>query len=291
MTFLQVLISGLAVGGIYALMALGLTAIYRSTTVVNFAHAEAFMLAAFVSVIAIAAGVPYAAAIVLGLLATAILGLLMYRIVFAPLMNADHVTHVFGTIAVGFILTGGVRWLFGSDVRRLPPILDRPPIRIGSAGNAAVIDSQSIIIIVAVLMLTGLLAWLFLKSQLGMILRATTQNQRGAMLVGIEIKKVFAAMWVVGPVLAGLAGILAAPTLLVGPDLGQAPMLLAFAGMALGGFGSFPGAVLGGVLIGVIQTTVGLYISTGFAEASGYLVILVVLLVRPQGIFGTSEVA
>lgn len=290
MTILQLFISGLALGGIYALMALGLTVIYRSTTVVNFAHGQAFMLAALVGVLAMGAGVPYGLAIALGLFATAVLGYLMYRVAFVPLLNADHVTHVFATIAVGFILTGGVRWLFGSDVRRFPPILDRPPLRIGG-DKPLVVDVQSLLIILAVLILTGAMAWVFLRSQVGLILRATTQSQRGAMLVGIEVKRVFAAMWVVGPVLAGIAGVLAAPTLLVGPDLGQAPMLLAFAGMALGGFGSFPGAVVGGALVGLIQTIAGFYISTGFGEASGFLVILAVLLVRPQGIFGSSEVA
>lgn len=282
---IQITISGLSQGAIYGLVALGLTVVYRSTTVLNFAHGEAFMLGAFLTLVCLQAGIPYPAAIALGVAGVFIIGVIIDRIAFEPLLDSEHTTQVFATIAVGFMLKGGVRY-FLVDQRGMPPIAGSNHIRLGSA----LINPQHLVTALTLIVITFLFGFIFYQTRVGRILRACTQSLRGASLVGINIKGVFKVMWGVGPVLGAIAGILAAPTLLVSPDIGGRPLLLGFAAMALGGFGSFPGAIVGGILLGLIEVSAAFYISTTLGDVAGFLVILIVLLVRPRGIFGSSEV-
>lgn len=283
---LQVLVSGLSQGAVYALMALGLTFIYRSTTVLNFAHGENFMLGAFATVVLIEDGVPYLLAVAIAVVALLAVGVLLDKIAFEPLLERDHVTQVFATIAVSVVIKGLVRRV-AVDERGVPPLLDVEFIRVGSA----VLNPQHVLTVLALVIVSVFFWFLFLRTGLGRILRASTQSLRGAMLVGIDVRTVFAAMWGIGAAVGAIAGILAAPTLLFSPDMGARPLLLGFAAMALGGFGSFVGAVVGGVLLGLIQIAAGFYVSTTLGDLSGFLLIFVVLVVRPEGIFKTSESA
>ena len=281
----QVLVSGLGQGSVYALVALGLTLIYRSTTTLNFAHGALFMLAPFIALALYVRGTPLLFSIVVALLAVAILGWVVDKMAFEPLLEKDHITQVFATVAIGFIITGAVRYVT-VDQHAMPPFL----------GNDAYVDvlgakvSTQYFVMIAALVLTSLaLAYFFLRTQLGLIIRACTGNLRGASLVGINVRRVFGLMWALGALLAGLAGVLAAPTLLVGADIGNRPLIIGLAAMALGGFGSIPGAVLGGLLMGLLEVFGAFYISTQLGDVTGLLVILLLLLVRPTGILGSSE--
>jgi branched-chain amino acid transport system permease protein len=282
--FIQIAVSGLSQGAVYGLMALGLTVIYRSTTVLNFAHGAFFALGAFLTLFVLELEVPYLLAIAISVAVVFVLGVVVFRLAFDRLLKEEHFTQVFATVAVSFIVTGGLRML-SSDHRGMPTLFGGEMLSIGTLS----INPQHIVSITTLVVVSTAFAWVFLKTRFGRILRASTQNLRGASLVGINVTGVFALMWGVGSALAALAGILAAPTLLVSPDVGVRPFLLGFAAMSLGGFGSFPGAVVGGILIGLIEVFAGFYISTTLGNAAGFLVILLVLLVRPQGIFGSGE--
>lgn len=281
----QITISGLSQGAVYGLMALGLTVIYRSTTVLNFAHGAFFALGAVLTLFLLDADVPYLLAILIAVAVVLLVGVIVFRVAFDRLLAEEHVTQVFATVAVSFILTGALR-AFSADQRGMPTLFDGQMWQVGTIA----INPQHVVSVVTLIAVSGAFAWVFLKTRFGRILRASTQNLRGASLVGINVTSVFGAMWGVGSALAALAGILAAPTLLVSADVGVRPFLLGFAAMSLGGFGSFPGAVVGGLLIGLIEVFAGFYISTTLGNAAGFLIILVVLLVRPQGIFGSGEV-
>lgn len=280
---LPIVVAGLGVGSVYALVAFGLTMIYRSTTVMNFAHGQVFMLGAVIALILIEDGMPYVLAILCSVAAAFVVGVLIEKVAMERLLNADHVVLVFATVAVGFIILGAVRY-FSFDQRGMPPLISGN-VRIGGA----VIDPQYLLTLGVLAAISGTFAWVFLRTPVGRVARASTQSLRGAGLVGIDVRRVFTVMWGLGCAVAALGGILAAPTLSVSPDIGERPLILGFAVMALGGFGSFLGAVVGGLILGVVEQLAAFYVSTTLGDAIGFVVILLVLLIRPSGLFGTHE--
>jgi branched-chain amino acid transport system permease protein len=282
---LQITVSGLSQGALYGLMALGLTVVYRASTVLNFMHGQNFMVAALVAYFAITFwNLPYVVAIILALAAVFVLGLIIDRIAYRPLLNAPHLTQVFATIAISFMLIGSARMFIG-DERPMPPILGGAFWDIAGAR----VNPQHLITAAVLLVTAVLFAWVFRRTHIGLILRASTQSPRGAALVGIDVRRITAMMWGVGGVLGGMAGILAAPFLLVNADMGIRPLILGFAAMTLGGFGTFPGAVIGGLIVGLTEVGAGFYISTRLGDAAGFALILIVLLLRPGGLFGIRE--
>jgi branched-chain amino acid transport system permease protein len=284
---IQMLVSGLSAGSIYALMALGMAVIYRSTTVLNFAQGEVFMLGGFIALIAITVlGLSYAWAFVIALLGVFLIGAVIDKVAFQPLLHADHLSQVFATVGLLFIIRGGVRY-FQADQERLPGAFGTGSIEIGGAS----VNPQHLLIIGALIVATVVFAVLFNRTYLGRIMRASTQSLRGCALVGINLRRVFALMWATGALLAGLAGVLAGPILLVGPDMGHRPLLMGLAGMTLGGFGSLPGAVAGGLLIGLAEVSAGMYVSTRLGDAAGFIIVFLVLLLRPRGLFSTKGIA
>lgn len=286
-TLIQVLVSGVSTGAIYALMALGMTAIYRCTTVLNFSHGEALMLGAFLTYVALSVlGLPYPVAVAFGLIAVAVLGLVTDKVAFEPLLRAGHLQQVLATVALLFIIRGAVRF-FSVDERSLPPLTGNWQFSIGGVA----VDPQRVVIAVFVVATSAGFAFVFSRTRIGRIIRASTQSLRGCALVGIDLKRVFAVTWIVGVLLAGVAGILAGPLLLITPDMGGRLLLLGFAGMTLGGFGSFPGAVVGSILVGLVESGANFYISTSLGDVAGLSLIFVVLVLRPQGLFGTEDVA
>lgn len=282
---LQVTVSGLAQGALYGLMALGLTVVYRATTVLNFMHGQNFMVGAIVAFFAVTAwAVPYPLAVLIALAAVFVLGLVIDRIAYRPLLKAPHLTQVFATIAISFILIGLARMVVG-DERPMPPIVGGRFLDL----LGAKVNPQHLVTAGVLLVTSAVFAYVFQRTQAGLILRASTQSQRGAAMVGIDVRLIAAVMWGVGGVLGGMAGILAAPFLLVSADMGVRPLILGFAAMTLGGFGTFPGAVVGGLIIGLTEVAAGYYVSTTLGDAAGFAVIFAVLLLRPGGIFGTRE--
>ncbi len=285
--FAQLVVSGIGQGSIYALVALGMTILFRVTTVVNFAHGELFMAGAFlIYALLNALGVPYAAAALAALLFLFLFGNAVERLLMRPLANAPHLSLAMMTVALSYLLRGGVRFLWGGNVRSLPPMFSFAPIEVGPV----VIDAQDAVIIASTAALLVLFFALMRYSRFGKEAQAVTDSTRGAALVGINVAAFQRTMWGVAAMVAAVASILVAPETMLYPDMGARVLLRAFAAMTLGGFGSLGGAVAGGILMGIIEQLAGGYVSTAMIDIASYIVIIAVLLLRPSGLFGRAEV-
>lgn len=285
--FAQLVVSGIAHGALYALVALGMTVVYRATTVVNFGHGDLVMAGAFaVYVFMMSLGLPYLLAVFLGLALLFAFGYAIQRGLIEPILSGPHLSLAMMAIAVGYAFRGLARLFAGQSVLRYPPVYPNDVFTVGGV----VVSSSDLIITGTVLGLMLCLLAAFYLTPLGKLAQAVFQSGRGAALVGINVTRFYAIMWGVGAALGALGGILIAPTTLLYPDMSAWVLVRGFAAMTLGGFGSMPGAVLGGFLLGIAEMLLGVYVSTTFIEITAYLVIIIVLLVRPAGLFGRREV-
>lgn len=285
MDLLTLAIAGLAKGSLYALVALGLVLVYKTQDVINFAHGEVFMAGAFAGYISLRwVGLPYWAACLSAVLAVALLGAVIERVAIRRIAERPHMTLAMMTVGLSFTLKGAARIPFGSDVYTLPAIFDQAPIRIGGLA----ITPQSLVTIGVALVLMLVLFVFFAKSTIGKQMRATQQNIQGAELVGVNTKRIFLLTWTLAAMMGAAAGVLAAPTTLLYPDMGGNFLLKGFAAAVLGGLESIPGAAVGGFLVGVIELLIGGYISTAFQDVSAFFIIMIVLFVKPSGLFGVQ---
>ena len=283
----QLVVSGLAQGVVYALVALSMTMVYRATTVVNFGHGDLVMGGAFVVyVLVVYARLPY---LLGGLLALAILfglGMALHQGLMRRIMTGPHLAIAMMALAVGYGLRGGARMLWGREVLPFPRIF---PDHAWALGDV-VVTSDNLIVSGTVLGLMAVLFVLFNVTRTGRLLQAVFQSQRGAALVGLNVDAVHRLMWGAGAALAALGGVLLAPITLLYPDMGVWVLIRGFAAMTLGGFGTLHGAVLGGLVLGVVELVLGAYVSTAFIDISAYVVVIAVLLLRPDGLFGRQVV-
>ncbi len=285
--FGQLVLSGIGQGAIYALVALGMTVLFRVTTVVNFAHGELFMAAAFIMYALLKGfGVPYPLATAGALVLLFALGNAVERVLMRPIANAPHMALAMMTVALSYLLRGVVRLRWGGDVRSLPPMFSFAPIELGPL----VIDAEDAVIIASAAVLLILFFAVMQRSRFGKEAQAVTDSVHGAALCGINVPAFQRTMWGVAATVAAIAAVLVAPATMLYPDMGAGVLLRAFAAMTLGGFGNLGGAVLGGLLMGVIEQLAGGYVSTAMIDIASYIVIIAVLLLRPQGLFGRAEV-
>jgi branched-chain amino acid transport system permease protein len=279
----QLIVSGLAVGSVYALVALGMTILFRATTVVNFCHGEFFMLGAVaVYVLRQLLGWPYPLAIAVAFALMFLVGMMVERLLMRPLHKAPHLSIAMMTVALSFFFKGVTRLFYGREVSPLPPLIDGEPIELWSV----VLLPQDILVMLASLAVVAIFFVFFHRTQFGKTIQAASQTPRGAALVGLNVPAFHSVMWGVAAMMGALAGLLIAPSTLVYPDMGAHMLVRAFAAMTLGGFGSLGGAVIGGLVLGVIENLMGGYLSSSLVEIAAYLVIVVVLLSRPQGLLG-----
>ena len=283
----QLLVSGVAQGVLYALVALSMTMVYRATTVVNFGHGDLVMGGAFaVYVLVVYAGLPYVLGGLLALAALFALGVAIHQGLMRRILTGPHLAIAMMALAVGYGLRGGARMLWGREVLPFPRIF---PDRAYVLGDV-VVTSDNLIVSGTVLGLLAALFVLFNVTRAGRLLQAVFQSQRGAALVGLNVDAVHRLMWGAGAALAALGGVLLAPITLLYPDMGVWVLVRGFAAMTLGGFGTLHGAVVGGLALGVIELVLGAYVSTAFIDISAYMVVIAVLLLRPDGLFGRQAV-
>lgn len=279
----QLVVSGIAQGVLYALVALSMTMLYRATTVVNFGHGDLVMGGAFaVYVFVVYAKLPYLAGALIALALLFCVGLAIHQGLMRRIMTGPHLAIAMMALAVGYALRGGARMLWGREVLPFPRIF---PDRAWSIGDV-VVTSDNVIVSGTVLGLMAALLLVFNVTRVGRLLQAVFQSQRGAALIGLNVDAVHAIVWGAAAALAALGGVLLAPITLLYPDMGVWVLVRGFAAMTLGGFGSLPGAVFGGVILGVMELVLGAYLSTAFIDISAYVVVIAVLLVRPDGLFG-----
>jgi branched-chain amino acid transport system permease protein len=288
---LQAAASGIVTGCVYALVALSLVIVYKSTDVVNFAGGELLMLGGYLGLLALVYfELSYPLMIVAVIAAMYLVGALFERITLATVRGrryaknaeADLVPMVVATIGLGYLLKGAVRVVpYTEEVRRLPPLVSGPPIFLGDV----VLQRQDVAIIVATVVVMAALIVFFGWTATGKALRATSQNPRAAALIGIPVRSMRMIAWGLAAGLAGIAGILLSPKLLMTPDMGNVVML-AFAAAIIGGFSSLAGCVIGGVALGVVQNLIGVLYSPQAMSVTPFFVIMLVLVLRPQGLFG-----
>jgi branched-chain amino acid transport system permease protein len=288
------LVSGITTGSLYALVAMGLVVVYKATAVVNFAHGELFMLGGFFAyTLHVLLKIPYVPALALAVAGTLVVGLLTERIAYRPLMRAPAVSLVLAAVGFSFVLKGIAREVWGgySDYLPFPPLVRADPLALGLGplGDVLIVPQQLVVLGAALVCMT-LFTLFFNFTRAGKILQATAENAKAASLVGIRVQRVYAFTWGVGAAVAGTAAALMAPLTLIYPDVGAVLLVKAFASAVLGGFGSLPGAVLGGFSVGIIENLAGGYIHTSFQEVSAFVVIMVVLILRPTGLLGPRGV-
>ena len=284
MDVLQLLVSGLANGCIYGLIALGFVLIYKATEAVNFAQGDMMMLGAFVTLWLTNSGemnLPFWLAVPLAIILMGVFGYLLDLIVIRHLSGQSQVALVILTIALGFVLRFVAGTIWGYEPQSLETPFAGKDVRFGGI----VLGLDEVAVIISTLVLTGAFYLYFNNTRLGVAMQAASQNQLAAYYMGIPVKKMFAAIWAISAMVATTAGILLAPITFIHANLGFLG-LKAFPAAVLGGFTSIPGALAGGVIIGIVETLSGFYLPEGFKDIAAYVVLLAVLLLRPQGLFG-----
>jgi branched-chain amino acid transport system permease protein len=283
----QLVVSGLAQGLLYALVALSMTLVFRATTVVNFGHGDLVMGGAFVVyILVVYARLPYLVGAAGALAALFLLGVAIHRGLIRPIVAGPHLALAMMALAVGYALRGVARLLWGREVLPFPRIFPETTL---AFGTVVVTGDNLVIGGVVVALMVGLVV-LFYATPVGRIIQAVFQSQRGAALVGINVPAFHGVTWGAGAALGALGGVLLAPITLLYPDMGVWVLIRGFAAMTLGGFGSLHGAVVGALFLGVMELVLGAYVSTAFIDISAYIVVIAVLLIRPDGLFGRPAV-
>jgi branched-chain amino acid transport system permease protein len=281
--FMQQLVSGLALGCVYGLIALGFVLIYKTTEVVNFAQGELMMLGGFFAFTYISIlGFGYWTGFLLAVLSMGLVGMLIERVVVRPILGYPAFAIVMATIGLGFLLRALAGMIWGTDDLKIDTPFSTGVVRIGDL----VLAYDKLSVIVATFILCLVLWVFFNKTRLGTAMRATSENMLAAYYMGIPVKRVVSLVWAISAMVAACAGVLLAPITFVHSNVGLVLGLKAFPAAVLGGFGSIPGALVGGLVIGVIESLAGRYMAPGWKDASPYLVLLIMLLLKPEGLFG-----
>lgn len=284
---MQIVLSGLVFGCVYGLAALGLVLIYKTTSVVNFAQGEMATISTFVSfVILTTMGVPYFLALFLALLFAAILGVVIYQVFMKRLRFAPPLNQMVVTLGLFLILNGVAGLIWGHNSSSFPEAIQGNSIQVGSVFITP--NEFFIVGLTVVLMLIAFLVFRF--SKIGLAMRAASQDIIAAEIMGIKVSQVYMFTWVVGSILGGVAGIMTAPITFLSTNMMMDILIMAFAAAVLGGFVSMPGALIGGLIIGVFENLVSYYISTEMKLVFTFLLIILMLYIRPQGIFGGAKI-
>jgi branched-chain amino acid transport system permease protein len=288
LAFVQLLISGVALGCIYALIALGFVLIYKATETVNFAQGELMMLGAFGGLL-LMKGLGWsfwlaAPVAVVGMLA---LGIALERLVIRPILGQPQFTIVMLTIGMGYTARGLVSMIpgIGTETSTLDVPYKGQVLQLGSGPGAAVVSVEQLAVIGMTALLCSLLYLMFRYSKLGLAMQAASQNQLAAYYMGIPVRRLNGLVWGLSAAVAAIAGLLLAPITFVHANMGFIG-LKAFPAAVVGGFGSLPGAIVGGLVIGLVEAFAGFYLPEGFKDIAAYVVVLVMLVVKPNGLFG-----
>jgi branched-chain amino acid transport system permease protein len=273
------------VGSIYALIALGLTLEYGILNIPNFAHGVLYTAGAYLTFLAVVSlGFNYWIAILFAMAALALIGTIMHRLVYHPLVNAPHLNSFIAAIGLIFMFKAVMLLIWGTDFKRFPPTNDSVFNIMGT-----VITTQRILIVLITVVLIVLLNLFIKKTIAGATIEALAQDREGALLVGINVRRVETMVFAVGSALAAVAAALISPIFLVYNTMGDSVILKAFVIIILGGMGSIPGAIIGGYIIGLVESLGGAYLSTDYNEIIAFAILIGVLAFKPTGLFGARS--
>jgi branched-chain amino acid transport system permease protein len=289
-SMIQSLISGIVVGSIYALIALGFVLIYKSTAVINFAQGELLMFGAYLCLtLVVALKIPFWFAFLATLIAAALVGLLLERLFLRPMIGEPAISIIMLTIGLASLLKGIIHMIWGSETLVYPTIFPTEPMKLGG-----IVVSQVYLYSVFFAVLCLVLFNLFFRfSRSGIAMRAVANDQQAAQSMGISIKKIFAIAWAIAAVVASVGGILTGNINGVNASLSTFGLKV-FPAVILGGLDSIPGAILGGFIIGILEALSGIYLDPlfegGSKEVVPFIILVVVLMIKPYGLFGTEEI-
>lgn len=287
--FLQLVASGIAQGCIYGLIALGFVLIYKATEAVSFAQGDLMMLGGFIGLATtVVMGLPFWIAFIATLIVMLAVGMLLERAVLRPLLGHPSFTVVMVTIGIGFLSRGLVTMIpfWGTETHVLPVPYRDEIVRVGGDGGL-VMSMEHIVVIAVTALLMAALYVLFKYTKIGIAMKATSQNQLAAFYMGIPVRRINMLVWGIAAAVAACAGLLLAPITFVHANMGFVG-LKAFPAAVIGGFGSIPGALVGGLIIGVVEMLAGFYLPEGFKDIAAYVVVLIMLAVKPTGLFGEN---
>jgi branched-chain amino acid transport system permease protein len=287
---IQTIIGGIGIGSLYALVALGTTMTYRSMGLINFAHGSIYMVGTYLGIIwyqgmVFGLHVPFAIAFIIGVLLNAFLGFFLER-VFRPLADVDLRNMLLGTIGLGFILDNLMIILFDAEGFAVTSPLSTKAIIVA---GIRIMPQNIMFIVVAAVLVIGLQIFLS-KSKFGKAMRASAMDREIARTMGIPVNTMNAITFAIGAGLAAAAGILAAPIVYVNPAMGAAVGQKGFASAVLGGLGNIPGAIVGGLIFGVVEAVSAGFISSAYTKGIAFIVLLIVLMFKPSGILGEKQV-
>lgn len=296
--YMQYIINGLTLGSIYALIALGYTMVYGILKFINFAHGDVLMVGAYIGLLTYQAllgdstsaswmMLAFLIALVVSALLCALLGMFIERVAYKPLRNANRLAPLLSAIGVSFILSNGAAWVFGTQSRRFPYPFANNPI---SILGVTITPHQILIVIVAVVMMVAL-TFFVNRTRMGKAMRATSLDQGTSELMGINVNRVISLTFAIGSALAAVGGILASFDFRVYPSMGTMTGLKAFVAAVIGGIGNISGAMLGGVLLGILESVGAplLHIPNAMKDTIAFAVLIIILLVKPDGILGKNE--
>ncbi|MGA7810926.1 branched-chain amino acid ABC transporter permease [Bradyrhizobium sp.] len=282
MDMLQIVANGVPAGMMYGLVALGIVLIHNGTNVVHFGYGEQITLSAYIVVISqVIFHVPFWLACLISLGLSALFGLAIYLGILGPLRRTPLIVQVIATLAIGLGIREGLRAFMGSDPWPFPALVANQVYEL----HGVFITTANIVVVTVSIVIAALLFLFFRFSRYGHAILAACESPRGASIVGISVTQVSAAIWVLASVLAAVAALLMAPVLTLSPDMGLMA-IKGFCAAILGGFASLPGAIVGGVLLGLIETAAGYYISTATKDMVAYGALIAMVMFMPQGLLG-----
>jgi branched-chain amino acid transport system permease protein len=268
------------------MVALGFVLIFKATDVVNFAQGEFIMASGFMSyTLLIWYGLPYWLVLVLTIPLSGVMGVVLERIVVRPILDAPIFSIVIATIGASTVMRSSAGIVYGYDVLPLPTFFSKDPIHLGILS----FTRMDVGVIGSSLLIMAVLYVFFQYTKTGTAMRATAQSQIAARLMGVSVHRIFSVTWAISAGISGIAGVLIAPIIYLDPNLGIIGVK-AFAGAVLGGFGNIPGAIVGGMLLGVLENLSGYFFNAGIKQISTYILLILVLIVKPSGLFGAAAI-
>lgn len=284
--FWQQLVNGITAGSMYALIALGYTMVYGILKIINFAHGDIFMIGSFVGLILVKqVHLGLIPAMLISMVIVGILGIIVERIAYRPLRNSTRIAPLLSALGVSIFLSNFAQLVWGTQTRAFPPSFQ---IQTFQVGNVVLSSMQIYALLVSILLMVGL--YLFVqKTKMGVAMRATSHSVDSARLMGINVDNIISLTFGIGSALAAAAGILVGLYYdAVYPVMGYTAGLKAFTAAVLGGIGSIPGAMLGGLLLGVVENLGAAYISMGYRDAIAFGLLIIILLIKPTGLLGKN---
>ncbi|MDF2566732.1 MAG: branched-chain amino acid transporter permease [Oscillospiraceae bacterium] len=284
--FLQQMINGISIGSIYALVALGYTMVYGIIKLINFAHGDVMMIGAYVGYACVALfNIPFIPSMLIAMVVCSILGVIIERVAYKPLRNAQRITVLITAIGVSFLLEYVMMYFVGATSKTYPQgALGAGKLSLGALS----INVEQVYVITTTIIMMIVLQYIIKRTKLGKAMRAVSSDQDAAQLMGISVDRTISFTFILGSSLAAVAGVMLGAMYTISPLMGVQPGLKAFVAAVFGGIGSIPGAMLGGILLGLIETLVSAYLSSSYKDAVAFAILIIVLIVRPAGILGKN---